>query len=55
MSTGISWCDETINPIIGCLRASTGCKNCYAEKMARRLLAMGAKGYGGGEAAFRWS
>ena len=33
----IEWCDETINPIIGCSKISEGCKNCYAARMARRL------------------
>ena len=28
---------ETWNPIIGCIKVSAGCKNCYAEKMAGRL------------------
>jgi protein gp37 len=32
----IEWTDETWNPIIGCSKASAGCKNCYAERMARR-------------------
>jgi len=43
--TKIQWCDETINPIIGCSKISTGCENCYAEKMAVRLAAMGTLGY----------
>ncbi|MEH2138608.1 DUF5131 family protein [Nostoc sp.] len=30
MSTNISWTDETWNPIVGCSRTSSGCKNCYA-------------------------
>lgn len=33
----IGWCDETINPIIGCSMVSEGCENCYAERMAHRL------------------
>lgn len=37
MATKIEWCDETINPIIGCTKISAGCANCYAEKMATRL------------------
>lgn len=40
MATKISWCDETINPIVGCSKISAGCQNCYAEKMARRLATM---------------
>jgi protein gp37 len=45
MATKISWCDETINPIIGCSKESDGCRNCYAENMAVRLAAMGTEGY----------
>jgi len=45
LATGISWCDETINPIVGCSKASAGCERCYAEGMARRLTAMGTEGY----------
>ncbi len=45
MATKISWCDETINPIIGCSKESGGCRNCYAENMAVRLAAMGTEGY----------
>lgn len=41
MATKISWCDETINPVVGCSKISAGCLNCYAENMARRLAAMG--------------
>lgn len=41
MATKISWCDETINPVVGCSKISAGCNNCYAENMARRLAAMG--------------
>lgn len=35
--TGISWTDETWNPIRGCSRVSEGCRNCYAESVARRF------------------
>lgn len=45
MSTKISWCDETINPIIGCSKKSAGCQNCYAEKMAAMLARMKTPGY----------
>lgn len=37
MATKIQWCDESVNPIIGCSHASAGCKNCFAERQARRL------------------
>jgi len=40
-NTKIEWTDATWNPIVGCCQVSTGCKNCYAEKMAARLAAMG--------------
>ncbi|WP_254035919.1 DUF5131 family protein, partial [Planktothrix agardhii] len=35
MTTTISWCDETINPIVGCSRISEGCQKCYAETAAK--------------------
>ncbi len=37
MGTKIEWTDETWNPVTGCTKISTGCKNCYAERMAKRL------------------
>lgn len=40
MATKIEWCDATWNPIFGCTKVSSGCANCYAEKMANRLAAM---------------
>jgi protein gp37 len=42
MSQGsnIEWTDSTWNPVAGCTKVSAGCKNCYAERMARRLAAM---------------
>ena len=36
----IQWTDVTWNPITGCTKISEGCKNCYAEKMHKRLDAM---------------
>ena len=35
--TKIEWCDKVWNPITGCSPASTGCKNCYAAKIAKRF------------------
>lgn len=35
----------TWNPVTGCSKVSQGCKHCYAERMAIRLRAMGAKRY----------
>ncbi len=44
----IEWTEQTWNPTVGCTKISPGCKNCYAEGMARRLQAMGLKGYKNG-------
>lgn len=41
----IEWTEQTWNPTTGCTKMSPGCKHCYAETMAKRLNAMGAKGY----------
>ena len=38
----------TWNPTTGCSKISAGCKNCYAEMMARRLKAMGLEKYANG-------
>ena len=46
--TKIEWTETTWNPTTGCSKVSAGCKNCYAEVMARRLKAMGAEGYDNG-------
>jgi len=43
MPSKIEWTQETWNPITGCTKISEGCKNCYAERMARRLA--GRYGY----------
>jgi len=44
----IEWTDATWNPSTGCNKITSGCKNCYAEVMAKRLQAMGAPGYENG-------
>lgn len=44
----IEWTDATWNPVTGCTKISAGCKNCYAERMARRLKAMGQHRYRNG-------
>jgi len=44
----IEWTEQTWNPSVGCDKVSAGCQNCYAETMARRLKAMGTKGYENG-------
>ena len=41
----IEWTDKTWNPVTGCTKVSEGCRNCYAEKMAGRLKAMGQEKY----------
>ncbi len=47
----IEWTEATWNPSIGCDKISAGCKNCYAEVMAKRLQAMKSPGY---EDAFKF-
>lgn len=44
----IEWTEQTWNPTVGCTKISQGCKHCYAEVMAKRLQAMGTKGYENG-------
>lgn len=44
----IEWTEQTWNPVTGCTKVSPGCKHCYAETMAVRLVAMGAGGYQNG-------
>ena len=44
----IEWTEVTWNPVTGCQKVSPGCKNCYAERMARRLEAMGQPRYRNG-------
>ncbi len=46
--TTIEWTEATWNPITGCTKVSPGCKNCYAERMAKRLRAMGQQRYRNG-------
>lgn len=46
--SSIEWTDMTWNPVTGCTKVSAGCKNCYAERMARRLQAMGQPNYRNG-------
>ena len=43
----IEWTDATWNPVAGCSVMSSGCTNCYAMQMARRLEAMGVEKYKG--------
>ncbi len=44
----IEWTEATWNPVTGCNKLSPGCKNCYAERMAKRLKAMGQRNYRNG-------
>ena len=44
----IEWTEVTWNPVTGCSKVSVGCRNCYAERMARRLKAMGQPNYSQG-------
>lgn len=39
--TKIEWTEDTWNPTTGCNKISSGCLNCYAEKMSFRLQKMG--------------
>ena len=41
----IEWTETTWNPATGCTKTSAGCLNCYAERMAARLKAMGNEKY----------
>lgn len=43
--TKIEWTQATWNPVTGCTKVSSGCQNCYAERMAKRLQAMGVRRY----------
>lgn len=35
--TKIEWTEKTWNPVTGCDKVSQGCKNCYAESIAKRF------------------
>jgi protein gp37 len=41
----IEWTEVTWNPTTGCTKISDGCKNCYAERIAKRLQAQGQAHY----------
>ena len=43
--TKIPWTEKSWNPVVGCTKIATGCKNCYAERMACRLAYMGQEKY----------
>ncbi len=51
-NTNIEWCKsedgvkgKVWNPVTGCSKVSEGCRNCYAERMAKRLKGMGKPHY----------
>jgi protein gp37 len=44
-NSSIEWTQSTWNPLTGCTKISPGCKHCYAERMAKRLQAMGQPNY----------
>lgn len=44
----IEWTESTWNPVTGCSKVSAGCTHCYAERMAKRLQAMGQPNYAKG-------
>lgn len=44
----IEWTNSTWNPVTGCKKISSGCRHCYAERMAKRLQAMGKPQYAKG-------
>ena len=44
----IEWTEATWNPVTGCDKVSPGCAHCYAERMAKRLQAMGQRNYAHG-------
>ena len=46
--SSIEWTESTWNPLTGCTKVSPGCKHCYAERMAKRLHAMGQPNYANG-------
>jgi len=48
LHSAIDWTESTWNPITGCTRVSPGCAHCYAERMAKRLRAMGQPNYRNG-------
>jgi protein gp37 len=46
--SSIEWTESTWNPVTGCTKVSPGCAHCYAERMAKRLQAMGQANYAHG-------
>ena len=53
--SSIEWTEVTWNPVTGCRKITQGCKHCYAERMANRLVAMGSPRYANGfEPTVHW-
>jgi len=48
LQSAIEWTESTWNPVTGCSKISPGCAHCYAERMAKRLQAMGQPNYARG-------
>ncbi len=48
LGSTIEWTEATWNPVTGCTKVSAGCKHCYAERMSKRLKAMGKYQYRNG-------
>jgi protein gp37 len=48
INSSIEWTESTWNPVTGCTKISPGCNHCYAERMAKRLQAMGQPNYTNG-------
>lgn len=47
MPTRIEWADEVWEPVSGCTKVSEGCRNCYAERLAKgRLRRFYPEGFG---------
>lgn len=46
--SNIEWTQATWNPLTGCTKVSPGCKHCYAERLSKRLQAMGNASYANG-------
>lgn len=46
--SSIEWTEATWNPVTGCTKISEGCDNCYAERLSKRLKAMGQPNYANG-------
>jgi len=48
LNSKIEWTEATWNPVTGCTKISEGCRYCYAERLAKRLKAMGNRNYAHG-------